>query len=85
MTTTNEEGFIVHSEKRMHLPELTEHCVLCLRAEADALRALLVKVRNSVGWWAALSYVDGPHGQPSRWTPAEQELLRRAGLDRHTV
>lgn len=51
-----------------------------LQDEIAALRATLRKVRNSAGWWAALSYVDGVRGQKSRWTEEEQELLRRAGL-----
>lgn len=33
------QGFIVHSETRMHLPELTDLCVDCLRAEVDRLNA----------------------------------------------
>lgn len=48
--------------------------------EVEALRALLCKVKGSGGWWAALSFVEGAHGQKSRWTAEEQELLRRAGL-----
>lgn len=48
--------------------------------EVEALRALLRKVQNSVGWWAALSYVDGVRGSKSRWSESEQELLYRAGL-----
>lgn len=44
--------------------------------EIDALRALLRKVRGSVGWWAALSYIDGALGQPTRWAEEERELLR---------
>ena len=51
-----------------------------LRDEVEALQSLLRKVHNSVGWWAALSYVDGVRGSKSRWSEAEQELLRRAGL-----
>ena len=31
--TPEEQGFIVHSETRMHLPELADHCVDCLRQE----------------------------------------------------
>lgn len=50
--------------------------------EVFALRALLRKIQPTVGWWAALSYIDGPHGQKSRWTEEEQALLRRAGLTR---
>lgn len=53
--------------------------------EVEELRALLRKVQKSVGWWASLSYIDGSLGRPSRWTEAERELLRRAGLDRHDV
>jgi hypothetical protein len=50
--------------------------------EIEALRALLRKTRNSVGWWAALSYVDGVNhdDSTSRWTSAERALLHRAGL-----
>lgn len=48
--------------------------------EVEALRAMLRKVSGAVGWWAALSYVEGVRGHKSRWTEAEQELLRRAGL-----
>lgn len=48
--------------------------------EVDELRALLRKVQGAVGWWAALSFIDGVRGQKSRWSEAEQDLLRRAGL-----
>jgi hypothetical protein len=30
-------GWIVHDERRMHLPELANECVQCLRAEVDRL------------------------------------------------
>lgn len=46
--------------------------------EVEALRALLRKIRVSVGWWAALDYVEGVRGGPSRWSPEEQALLWRA-------
>lgn len=47
--------------------------------EVEALREMLRKVQKGVGWWAALSYVDGVNGQ-SRWTEQERALLHRAGL-----
>lgn len=76
-----EPTWIVHDEKRMHLPELTDHCVLCQRAEVEALRAVLRKVQRSAGNWAALSYVDGFRGAPcKRWNAEERALLHRAGL-----
>lgn len=46
--------------------------------EVVALRAMLRKVQGSVGWWAALSYIDGVYGGKSRWSTDERELLRRA-------
>jgi hypothetical protein len=46
--------------------------------ELEELRKILRKVSGSVGWWAALSYIDGPHGQKSRWTEQEQAVLKRA-------
>lgn len=49
-----------------------------MNSEVVALRALVRKVKNSVGWWAALSYVEGAHGLPSRWSADEQALLHRA-------
>lgn len=48
--------------------------------EIEQLRTLVRKLSGGVSWWAALSYVDGAHGQPSRWTPTEQSVLHRAGL-----
>lgn len=58
-------------------PELT-----AMRSEVEELRALLRKVKGSVGLWAALSYVGGTHSIGSRWTPEERQLLNRAfGLD----
>lgn len=78
--TTERTDWIVHDEHRMHLPELSDHCVSCLTAEVEALRSVLCKTQKSVGWWAALSFISGAHGKPSRWTVEEQQLLRRAGL-----
>ncbi len=56
----------------------TDETLAEMEEELDALRALLRKVEGSPSWWASLSYIDGVHGQPSRWSPEEQALLRRA-------
>lgn len=33
--------WVVHDERRQHLPELSDHCVTCLRAENERLREML--------------------------------------------
>lgn len=67
------EGSAVPSPMSEATPDLE-----AMNSEVLALRALLRKVKNSVGWWAALSYIEGTHSAASRWSPDEQALLRRA-------
>lgn len=44
------EGWIVHDEKRMHLPELTNHCVTCLQDQVIDLAERLVS-KLEIEWW----------------------------------
>ena len=44
----SEDGWIVHDEKRMHAPQLAEHCVICLRAELAAVKAHEVSLMASL-------------------------------------
>jgi len=48
VSTPADEGFIVHTERRMHLPELSEHCVTCLRERLAEVSALLPEVLDAL-------------------------------------
>ncbi len=51
MTTfDNSDGtaWVVHDEKRMHLHELSDVCVICLKAEVESLRQELCDIYSQL-------------------------------------
>ena len=49
MSVAETEGWIIHDERRMHLPELAPHCVQCLQAAlAEAVHFLGCTMRQGL-------------------------------------
>lgn len=59
MAELEAQGFIVHSETRAHLPELSDRCVVCLRAEVERLTGERDEARR-----VAERIVAGEYGWP---------------------
>lgn len=75
----NDEQWIVHSEKQMHLPALSDSCVICLTETVAAQKSIIARMWD--GWSPRYDNVndqwvwDKTYAPSQPMTPEQAEMM----------